>query len=33
VRDAIALTELSARPIGADWLLEGRVNARADRTG
>ena len=33
VRDAIALTELSARPIGADWLLEGRVNARKGRTG
>jgi diaminohydroxyphosphoribosylaminopyrimidine deaminase / 5-amino-6-(5-phosphoribosylamino)uracil reductase len=33
VRDALALTDLSARPIGDDWLLEGRVSARAGRTG
>jgi diaminohydroxyphosphoribosylaminopyrimidine deaminase/5-amino-6-(5-phosphoribosylamino)uracil reductase len=25
VRDALALEDLSARPVGDDWLLEGRV--------
>ncbi|MGA7870647.1 MAG: bifunctional diaminohydroxyphosphoribosylaminopyrimidine deaminase/5-amino-6-(5-phosphoribosylamino)uracil reductase RibD, partial [Candidatus Binatus sp.] len=33
VRDALALTDLSARPVGDDWLIEGRVNARNERTG
>jgi diaminohydroxyphosphoribosylaminopyrimidine deaminase/5-amino-6-(5-phosphoribosylamino)uracil reductase len=33
VRDALALTDLSARPVGDDWLLEGRVVARKVRTG
>jgi diaminohydroxyphosphoribosylaminopyrimidine deaminase/5-amino-6-(5-phosphoribosylamino)uracil reductase len=33
IRDALGLTELSARPVGDDWLLEGRVVARAGRTG
>jgi len=29
VRDALALTDLSARKIGDDWLLEGRIARRA----
>jgi diaminohydroxyphosphoribosylaminopyrimidine deaminase / 5-amino-6-(5-phosphoribosylamino)uracil reductase len=33
VRDALAVTDLSAHPVGADWLLEGRVSARKGRTG
>jgi diaminohydroxyphosphoribosylaminopyrimidine deaminase / 5-amino-6-(5-phosphoribosylamino)uracil reductase len=33
VRDALAVTDLSAHPVGADWLLEGRVGARKGRTG
>jgi diaminohydroxyphosphoribosylaminopyrimidine deaminase / 5-amino-6-(5-phosphoribosylamino)uracil reductase len=28
VRDALALEDLSARPIGDDWLLEGRVSRK-----
>jgi diaminohydroxyphosphoribosylaminopyrimidine deaminase / 5-amino-6-(5-phosphoribosylamino)uracil reductase len=27
VRDALQLADLSARPVGGDWLLEGRVSA------
>jgi len=26
VRDALALSDLSARPVGDDWLLEARVS-------
>ena len=33
VLDALAVTDLSARPVGDDWLLEGRVSARKGRTG
>jgi diaminohydroxyphosphoribosylaminopyrimidine deaminase / 5-amino-6-(5-phosphoribosylamino)uracil reductase len=33
MRDALALEDLSARPVGDDWLLEGRVSARGGRTG
>jgi diaminohydroxyphosphoribosylaminopyrimidine deaminase/5-amino-6-(5-phosphoribosylamino)uracil reductase len=33
VRDALRLADLSARPVGDDWLLEGRVVARRGRTG
>jgi diaminohydroxyphosphoribosylaminopyrimidine deaminase/5-amino-6-(5-phosphoribosylamino)uracil reductase len=33
VRDALQLSNLSARPVGADWLLEGRVDTRKSRTG
>lgn len=33
MRDALTLGNLSARPVGDDWLLEGRVSARKDRTG
>jgi len=28
VRDAVQLADLAARPVGDDWLLEGRVSAR-----
>jgi diaminohydroxyphosphoribosylaminopyrimidine deaminase/5-amino-6-(5-phosphoribosylamino)uracil reductase len=31
VRDALELADLSARPVGDDWLLEGRVVARKRR--
>ncbi len=31
VRDALQLGDLSARPVGDDWLLEGRVSARNAR--
>jgi len=27
VRDALQLADLAARPVGDDWLLEGRVSA------
>jgi len=33
VRDSVQLEDLSARQIGDDWLLEGRVAARQPRTG
>ncbi len=33
VRDALELEDLSARQVGDDWLLEGRVIARKGRTG
>jgi len=33
VRDSVQLEDLSARQIGDDWLLEGRVVARKPRTG
>ena len=33
VRDALALSDLSARHVGGDWLLEGRIAARKGRTG
>ncbi len=28
IRDAVQLTEFSARPVGVDWLLEGKVSAQ-----
>jgi diaminohydroxyphosphoribosylaminopyrimidine deaminase/5-amino-6-(5-phosphoribosylamino)uracil reductase len=31
VRDAVALAELSARAVGDDWLLEGRVRRERSR--
>ena len=33
VRDSVQLEDLSARRVGDDWLLEGRVAARRPRTG
>jgi diaminohydroxyphosphoribosylaminopyrimidine deaminase / 5-amino-6-(5-phosphoribosylamino)uracil reductase len=33
VRDALAVADLSARRVGDDWLLEGRVHVRKGRTG
>jgi diaminohydroxyphosphoribosylaminopyrimidine deaminase / 5-amino-6-(5-phosphoribosylamino)uracil reductase len=33
VRDGLALDDVSARAVGSDWLLEGRVRARKGRTG
>jgi diaminohydroxyphosphoribosylaminopyrimidine deaminase / 5-amino-6-(5-phosphoribosylamino)uracil reductase len=33
VRDSVQLENLSARAVGDDWLLEGRVIARKGRTG
>jgi diaminohydroxyphosphoribosylaminopyrimidine deaminase/5-amino-6-(5-phosphoribosylamino)uracil reductase len=33
VRDSVELEGLSARQVGDDWLLEGRIGARKARTG
>ncbi|MGH7925729.1 MAG: RibD family protein, partial [Candidatus Binatus sp.] len=33
MRDALTLVDLSARPVGEDWLLEGHIVARKVRTG
>jgi diaminohydroxyphosphoribosylaminopyrimidine deaminase / 5-amino-6-(5-phosphoribosylamino)uracil reductase len=33
VRDALQLSNLSARQVGDDWLLEGRIDPRKSRTG